>query len=229
MDLKELFVNNQNTMAQELIGNSVIKHPGVKGEDSEIKWINWFNKYLPHRYRADRAIVIDSDGNESQQIDVVIYDRTFSPPLIDNGSSVFIMAESVYAVFEVKQKITKEYIEYAQEKAASVRSLKRTFVPFRESKGISETKPQEIIAGILALESIDMDSDLFRDYLRVNDSKRILNFGCSISVAFRFDGEHIEINKSDSTINWFFYSLLSKLQQIGSVPAADYDAYLNHI
>lgn len=228
MDLRELFVNNQNMMAAELRSNSFIDHPGEKGEDSNQKWVDWFNKYLPTRYHADKAFVIDSEGNSSDQIDLVIYDRTFSPPLIENSSSSFITAESVYAVFEIKQEINKEYIFYAMDKASSVRKLKRTYAEFKESKGISKTEPQPIIAGILATKSIDMSSESFKSYLNT-DPDRCLQFGCSCSSSFYYDGSELDINDGDASISWFFYKLLNSLQKMGSVPAIDYSSYIKHI
>ena len=37
------------------------------------------DKYLPKRYQAAKAHVVDSLGNFSQQIDVVVFDRQYSP------------------------------------------------------------------------------------------------------------------------------------------------------
>ena len=133
MDLSQLFSNSNSLMSKKLLSNCVINHPGEKGEDTNQRWLEWFREYLPKRYSVDKAIIIDSDGNESDQIDVVIYDRVFSPPLIEDISSKYITAESVYAVFEVKQTINKKNIEYSMEKAESVRRLNRTYTSFRES------------------------------------------------------------------------------------------------
>ncbi len=56
-----------------------IQHPGSKGDASEGVWISLLQKYLPQRYQADKAFVVDSHGNFSQQIDVVVFDRQYSP------------------------------------------------------------------------------------------------------------------------------------------------------
>src|SRR5258708_8768013 len=56
-----------------------IAHPGSKGDASELVWLEMFQKYLPKRYSAVKAHVVDSDGNFSDQIDVVIFDRQYSP------------------------------------------------------------------------------------------------------------------------------------------------------
>jgi hypothetical protein len=49
----------------------LIGHPGSKGDASEGVWIEMLDRYLPKRYQA-RVHVVDSLGNFSQQIDVVV-------------------------------------------------------------------------------------------------------------------------------------------------------------
>ena len=58
-------------------------HPGSKGDASEEVWIALLKTYLPSRYQAEKAHVVDSKGTFSHQIDVVIFDRQFSPFVLD--------------------------------------------------------------------------------------------------------------------------------------------------
>ena len=87
-------------------------HPVTKGDASENIWIELFNGYLPARYKADKAIVVDSEDTFSQQIDVVIYDRQYTPFIFDFEGQIVIPAESVYAVFEAKQSANLEHVKY---------------------------------------------------------------------------------------------------------------------
>ncbi len=80
-------------------------HPGTKGDASESVWLELFKKYLPERYSADTAHVVDSNGDFSEQIDVVIFDRQYTPFIFRYEGKVIIPAESVYAVFEAKQSV----------------------------------------------------------------------------------------------------------------------------
>lgn len=100
-----------------------IQHPGSKGDASEGVWISLLQKYLPQRYQADKAFVVDSHGNFSQQIDVVVFDRQYSPFIFNCEDTLIVPAESVYAVFEAKQSADRAMVQYAQEKVASVRRL----------------------------------------------------------------------------------------------------------
>ena len=91
--------------------------------------------YLPQRYQAATAHVVDSQGQFSDQIDVVIFDRQYSPFIFKFEGQVIVPAESVYAVFEAKQVINAEQVKYAQDKAESVRKLARTVYRSRMPAG----------------------------------------------------------------------------------------------
>src|SRR6202034_249860 len=110
---------------------------------SERPWLDLLSRYLPKRYRATSAFVIDSLGRRSRQIDIAIFDNLYSPLLFPHKSGLHTPAESIYAVFEVKPTFSKQWIRDAAEKAASVRSLHRTSL-----------RPMPILAGILATTSV---------------------------------------------------------------------------
>jgi hypothetical protein len=59
------------------------------------------SEILPSRYQVSKGFVVDSDSMRSEQIDVIIHDRVFSPLLWEDGGYMYVPAESVYAVFEV--------------------------------------------------------------------------------------------------------------------------------
>ena len=107
------------------------------------------DKYLPRRYQAATAHIVDSFGKFSQQVDVVVFDRQYSPFIVNCESQTVIPAESVYAVFEAKQTANAVLVAYAQEKVASVRRLHRTSLPIHYAKGVYPAKPLIPIFGEL--------------------------------------------------------------------------------
>ena len=153
--LSDLYAEMQKEMLQKLqTGAFSLVHSGSKGDNTEANWIEWFRAYLPKRYKVDKAIIIDSTGKKSQQIDMVIYDAQYSYLVFHQGDTKLIPAESVYAVFKVKQELNKEYIEYAGEKAKSVRSLHRTSARIKHAGGDYDPKPlHEVLAGVLTTRS----------------------------------------------------------------------------
>ncbi len=230
--IQYLFTALQKKMQSELEGaRLVLEHPTTLGDSCELKWIDWLKKYLPKRYCADKAQVIDSNGNLSQQIDIVIYDRQYTPFVFNDSGAVYIPAESVYAVFEVKQTLNKEYLIYAGKKVESVRNLHRTSASIIHAGGNFEpVKPKPIIGGILTYdcEWTNGLNDTFVANLKTLQNNQILNLGCSLMAgAFYINKstDKLQISSADESLIYFFLKLLMELQRIGTVPAIDINEY----
>src|SRR5437016_4884688 len=153
--LTDILDGLQARLEGELRGSrAAVTHPGARGEASEEDWLRILKEHLPFRYQADRAFVIDSAGAISEQIDIVIYDRQYSPLLSNISDQRFVPAESVYGVLEVKQDLTRAHVAYAGDKAASVRRLHRTSFPVPQLGGpVAQRAPPRIVAGLLTYES----------------------------------------------------------------------------
>ena len=128
--MPQLFLGLQKQMIVQLSANREnIVHPGTKGDASELSWIEMLQNYLPQRYQVRKAFVLDSTGELSEQIDIVIFDRHYSPFLFNQDGALYVPAESVYAVIEVKQDLNKEQIEYAGSKQIGDESFNEIFHP----------------------------------------------------------------------------------------------------
>ena len=233
IDLQDLFYDIQNVMDSNLSANRTsIPHPTAKGDASELNWIKWLKTYLPERYKVDKAFVLDSEGNISEYIDLVIYDRQYSPRLFDKDGTIYIPAESVYGIFEIKQTIDKGYIEYAGKKIASVRNLKRTSDKIYHAGGIihDPKEPNKIIGGILALECewSPPFGESFHDIIFSLEESQRIDLGCSIKKgAFEVDYDEKIISKSTeiNALISFFMHLVYSLQKLGTVPAIVFSKY----
>ena len=256
IDLRELFNGLQTQMLASLnVDRVFIEHPGSKGDATEQRWIDFLRTYLPDRYKVDKAIVIASTGNVSEQMDIVIYDAIYTPFIFNQDGFMYIPAESVYAVFEVKQDV-KGYIDYAAQKLESVRRLKRTSVEMVNSGRRTSARPlTKIIGGILTTTSSYSGTETVSKQLKELKGYQTLDLGClcdtgSFHVDYketRPDGidqtknefieqvyESREVNEiifSDKKVSLFtfFLQLVSYLKSIGTVPAIDINAYLNAI
>ncbi|MBK6705872.1 MAG: hypothetical protein IPG56_20370 [Caulobacteraceae bacterium] len=188
-------------------------------------------KYLPQRYQAATAHVVDSEGNFSEQIDVVVFDRQYSPFIFNYQGQTIIPAESVYAAFEAKQAINAELVRYAQNKVASVRKLKRTSLPIPHAGGTFPPKLLiPILGGILAFES-DWSPALgqpLADALAAADDDGVLDFGCVAAHGYFFRDQQsgtIETHIAGKPATGFLFRLISQLQFSGTVPMIDVQAY----
>jgi hypothetical protein len=204
-------------------------HPGTKGDASEKVWLDLLQKYLPKRYQAEKAHVVDSNGMFSQQMDVVVFDRQYSPFIFNYEGEIIIPAESVYAVFEAKQSINTEYVKYAQEKVQSVRTLYRTSLPIPYAGGTYPAKqPTQIFGGILTFESdwtpalgTSLEEALLKE-------KGCLNLGCIAAHGYFIFDEPLKTYNFFSggkPATAFLFKLISQLQFCGTVPMIDILAY----
>jgi hypothetical protein len=206
-------------------------HPGTKGDASERVWLELLQTYLPARYQAATAHVVDSQGTFSEQIDVLIFDRQYSPFIFNYEGQTMVPAESVYAVFEAKQAANADRVRYAQKKVASVRRLHRTSLPIPHAGGTYPPKPLiPIYGGLLTFES-DWNPPLGRSLLEVlgeGDALGRLDIGCIAAHGyFRIEQKSgtYEILEGAKPATAFLFQLISQLQFSGTVPMIDVQAY----
>jgi hypothetical protein len=206
-------------------------HPTTKGDASENVWLELLKTYLPQRYQAAKAHVVDSKGTFSEQIDVVIFDRQYSPFIFHHQGQMIVPAESVYAVFEAKQSINAGYVDYAQKKVASVRRLHRTSLPIPYAKGTYPPKALiPILGGILTFES-DWSPALgqaLSDALNGEDADGRLDLGCVAAHGYFSLNKQIgsyETFAGGKPATAFLFNLISQLQFSGTVPMIDVQAY----
>jgi hypothetical protein len=205
-------------------------HPGTKGDASESVWLEMLEAYLPNRYSVAKAHIVDSKGAFSDQIDVVIFDRQYSPFILSFQGQRVIPAESVYAVFEAKQTINSTHLAYAQDKVASVRRLHRTSLPIPYAGGVYPPKAlTRIIGGLLAFES-DWSPALgnsFMNAFAVGAADGRLDLGCVAAhglFSCESDGT-VLLSPIRKPTTAFLFELIARLQEIATVPMIDVRAY----
>ncbi len=188
IDIGTLFQGLQEQMKAQLSTNREnILHPGSKGDSLENVWIEWLRKYLPNRYSVDKAFVVDSSGNLSDQIDLVIYDQQYTPFVFTQDGVHYIPAEGVYAVFEVKPDLKGSgkngisYIEYAGLKIESVRKLSRTSTRIVDrGQSRPERSLTKIIGGILTCVNSYVKQGTVEGHLRSLTGLKSIDMGCVV-------------------------------------------------
>lgn len=213
------------------ISRRTMGHNVAKGDASEKVWLELLKKYLPQRYQAERAFVVDSDGVFSEQIDVVVFDRQYSPFIFNYEGQIIIPAESVYAAFESKQAINADEVRYAQDKVSTVRNLRRTSLPIPHAGGTYPAKPLiPILGGILTFQS-DWTPALgapLRKALLGGVGDRRLDMGCVAAEGhFQYAevaGDYV-IAPGERAATAFLFDLIARLQFSGTVPMIDIQSY----
>ncbi len=207
-----------------------LPHPVAKGDASEHVWLQLLQTYLPERYCVERAFIVDSRGNFSQQIDIVIHDRQYSPIVFKVQGELVVPAESVYAVLEAKQSLNAHFVEYAQAKVASVRALHRTSLPIPHAGGTHAAKPLPVILGGIVTFESDWTPAMGKpllDALATTDDLKRLDIGCIAAHGMFSRGEKstFALDPGRKPATAFLFELITRLQTLGTVPMIDLRAY----
>jgi predicted alpha-1,6-mannanase (GH76 family) len=235
--LNQIFSSvNKGAAAKLEDANLTAGHSTDKGTASETAWVSLFNAYLPQRYQALGCHVIDSENGVSQQIDVAVIDRQYTPFVWAQHDGIRVVpVEAVYAVFECKQDLTKAHIEYAHEKIESVRKLSKTSLSIPHAGGVYHTQNIAIIGGILTLSSTysPFFSVTTENILSVQVSyEQKIDIGCVANAGLFWLNQqagYYENAASNAPVTRFLFELLAMLQERGTVPMIDVRAYARWI
>jgi hypothetical protein len=138
---------------------SLIKHNGERGRMVELVFQKLLEKHLPEGFGTVTGFAVDQNGSLSKQIDLIIYDKSTSPFLMNDGVSV-LPVEAVISAIEVKTKLDKAAFEDTREKARSLMALERSAyvlqeypvtTPFNERDG----RHLPLFIGV-SLDAVDM-------------------------------------------------------------------------
>jgi hypothetical protein len=72
-----------------------VDHNVTLGDETEFAWLKFVDDILPNRYEVSDGFVVDADGQRSDQIDVIVFDRQYSPPLFRAKKPQYVPAEAV--------------------------------------------------------------------------------------------------------------------------------------
>lgn len=118
-------------LAEELIKNfnyaSNATTPVLIGSAREKEVIRKLELLLPNSVGIGSGCVIDSFGEVSKQMDIIIYEKEFCPVFCINDSpeTTYYPCEGVIAAGEVKSTLTSKELENIFEKSKSVKKLIR--------------------------------------------------------------------------------------------------------
>jgi hypothetical protein len=234
-DLTALLLGKEHLLESRLgVTRETVTHTGEMGAASEADWCAALTEFLPTRYQVSKAFVIDSTGATSDQIDVVVHDRHFCPLFFETSAGArYVPVESIFAVFEAKQEMTRAHVDYAARKIASVRRLRRTSGAIVDRGQRRDPRHSfDILGGLLTLESswTPPFGEAFRDALDAHmghDMER-LDLGCALRHgAFEVLPDHggIDVGVGRGALVFFLSRLFQRLQMIGSPMAIDLRAY----
>jgi len=141
---------------------STLTHRGVKGTILEILVGRLFRPLLPSDLGIGTGQIIDCEGRMSNQIDIILYDRSILPPaLYDDNTGIFPIEAALYAI-EVKTKLTRADLVQAHESAKTLAGFSYLKGETRLASGDSNLKIERVRCVLFALTSSTGGSEAHR-------------------------------------------------------------------
>ena len=129
-----------------------------------------FEQILPRGVAVGTGCVIDTMGNTSRQIDLILYERDICPVfrVNDEPKTTYYPCEGVIAVGEIKSTIGKNKLRDSFEKIESVKSLKRNYdepkhPDFKGRRVLSHRKYGQMTSGSIIDMGFDPGTDEWSD------------------------------------------------------------------
>lgn len=135
MNLKEIFNEISNQMKSDFVkAQKSLTHAGLKGDANEETVKKFLRQYLPNTLDITTGMLVDSEGGQSQQLDIIVCDKAKTPIFYQSGETRVVPIECAYAVVEVKAFLDKTELEKSYKNMMSVKSL--TKKAYFDQKGV---------------------------------------------------------------------------------------------
>ncbi len=119
--LKNIFDNLESSLINEM--RIRIQHNLEDGKYREYLVKRILSKIVPSKYEITNGFVIDSDNNKSDEMDIIIYDKSYVPPFFDETYTV-VPIEAVIAIIQVKTTLTWSELKSSIDNLNSIDKLK---------------------------------------------------------------------------------------------------------
>jgi len=105
-------------------------HRPSAGDNREAIVADFLTEHLPKAFGIGTGLILSKDDLFSRQADIVIVDQLYNMPLYSSLPEKIWLAESVYALIEVKTNLTPQSLEDSIDKCRRFKALSRDFEQF---------------------------------------------------------------------------------------------------
>lgn len=120
-NIKENFKRTEKKIVNQLYFKA--PHGGTIGRQRETIWGKMFKNIVPRKFVVEQSVfIIDSYGCVSKEVDLAIFDETYTPYIFSYGELKFIPIEAVSVVIECKSTSMNQ--EGLKKWASSIKALK---------------------------------------------------------------------------------------------------------
>lgn len=139
---------------------SQIEHRPTKGDFREDIIKEFLRQYLPENFGICKGLVIDAEGVQSKQQDILIYDKATTPKFLVGDADNVLPIESIVATIEVKSVLNKTELLKALENLESTRSLTKKFL----NKKVKSPIPFGFIFAFTSQITLEQVRKSYRDF-----------------------------------------------------------------
>lgn len=131
------------------------EHGGLTGNHREEMWMRLFRGIIPQKYSmAQGVMIIDSDGNVSNEVDIAVFDEQYTPYVFQYNTLKFIPIEAVALVIECKSsklparnlKEWSESIDKLKTKSSGIARIVSGYASGLTNRTQKKTRPIKILA-----------------------------------------------------------------------------------
>ncbi|HEX8902819.1 DUF6602 domain-containing protein [Vitreimonas sp.] len=153
-------------------------HSGIKGDERAEALSHFLSSRLPPAFGVTTGEIIDRRDQRSGQLDLIVYDKTCTQPILAGAKHTLYPCEAVYAVIEVKSILTKEECRRCLSAAKKVRALKpfgNSFVDARTMGAPARSEGHRCMYVVFAYATDLKEADwLTREFERMTEVGREL-------------------------------------------------------
>jgi len=114
-------------------------HKPTAGDHRESSVAKLLAEHLPKRYEISSGLILSSDGEFSNQSDIIISDALNNAPLFDPESNKIWLVESVYSVIEVKTQLTPTTLRDSIDKCQKFKKMNRKYFSDHVNQRINDS------------------------------------------------------------------------------------------
>lgn len=149
----------------------IIKHNLEYGLGAENIFRNLLSEILPSKYGIGKGKIINTDGDLSSHLDVIIYDKSNFPTLfVDENKNLIVPLESIYCVIEIKSKTDASSLKQAFEGLSSIHKLNKK-PKIKSLNNLIDYRPPKLI--IFSFQDERKLEAIKDNYCRLSDEYKI--------------------------------------------------------
>jgi hypothetical protein len=223
---ERILIHAENELWLDFQKASEYKQNGDIGTSREDAVMRFLKEHLPNRYEICSGEVVDSQGNQSGQIDLMIFDSSTTCPLMTTGKDVLLPAEALLAVVEVKTTLSMAEIEKSLKGIKKIHTLKPwgdQWSVSRKNGSTADDALPRVLTSIFAYESnlgstewaakeigrVREQTLLQNSSIEYVDRVAVLNRGFLMPSA----GKAVEPREQSGVLNIWFFSLVNFLDR----------------